>query len=158
MSPPSPPSPPSPLSDNPDPQPSQASQPPQASQASQASQLTDILVSLRDRVMGVSETVLSTVDGLLVVADAETVHPESVAALAAATLGVSRRIADQAKVGALREVVARCGTGHVIVLAVGERALLTVVGDDGLDMAAFQRESPATVDELTNVLAADVAY
>ncbi len=152
LSPPSPPSPPSPLSDNPDPQ------PPQASQASQSSQLTDILVSLRDRVMGVSETVLSTVDGLLVVADAETVHPESVAALAAATLGVSRRIADQAKVGALREVVARCGTGHVIVLAVGERALLTVVGDDGLDMAAFQRESPATVEELTKVLAADVAY
>jgi uncharacterized protein len=152
LSPPSPPSPPSPLSDNPDPQ------PPQASQASQSSQLTDILVSLRDRVMGVSETVLSTVDGLLVVADAETVHPESVAALAAATLGVSRRIADQAKVGALREVVARCGSGHVIVLAVGERALLTVVGDDGLDMAAFQRESPATVEELTKVLAADVAY
>ncbi|WP_307626931.1 roadblock/LC7 domain-containing protein [Streptomyces turgidiscabies] len=154
MSPLSPPSPPSSPSDNPDPDP----QSPQASQASQSSQLTDILISLRDRVMGVSESVLSTVDGLLVVADAETVHPESVAALAAATLGVSRRIADQAKVGALREVVARCGTGHVIVLAVGERALLTVVGDDGLDMAAFQRESPATVEELTKVLAADVAY
>ncbi|MDQ0932534.1 putative regulator of Ras-like GTPase activity (Roadblock/LC7/MglB family) [Streptomyces turgidiscabies] len=154
LSPLSPPSPPSSPSDNPDPDP----QSPQASQASQSSQLTDILISLRDRVMGVSESVLSTVDGLLVVADAETVHPESVAALAAATLGVSRRIADQAKVGALREVVARCGTGHVIVLAVGERALLTVVGDDGLDMAAFQRESPATVEELTKVLAADVAY
>ncbi|MBW8736110.1 MAG: roadblock/LC7 domain-containing protein [Streptomyces turgidiscabies] len=155
MGPLSPLSPPSSLSDNPEPQSPQASQ---ASQASQSSQLTDLLVSLRDRVMGVSESVLSTVDGLLVVADAETVHPESVAALAAATLGVSRRIADQAKVGALREVVARCGNGHVIVLAVGERALLTVVGDDGLDMAAFQRESPATVEELTKVLAADVAY
>ncbi|ELP68146.1 roadblock/LC7 domain-containing protein [Streptomyces turgidiscabies] len=144
MGPLSPPSPSNPLSDNP--------------QSAQASQLTDILTSLRERVMGVSESVLSTVDGLLVVADADTVHPESVAALAAATLGVSRRIAEQAKVGALREVVARCGSGHVIVLAVGERALLTVVGDDGLDIAAFQRESPATVEELTNVLAADVAY
>jgi predicted regulator of Ras-like GTPase activity (Roadblock/LC7/MglB family) len=141
---------PSPLSDNP--------QSPQSSQASQSSQLTGILISLRDRVLGVSESVLSTVDGLLVVADADAVHPESVAALAAATLGVSRRIADQAKVGPLREVVARCGSGHVIVLAVGERALLTVVGDDGLDLAAFQRESPATVEELTKVLAADVAY
>ena len=138
---------PSPLSDN-----------PQSSQSSQSSQLTGILISLRDRVLGVSESVLSTVDGLLVVADADAVHPESVAALAAATLGVSRRIADQAKVGPLREVVARCGSGHVIVLAVGERALLTVVGDDGLDLAAFQRESPATVEELTKVLAADVAY
>ncbi|WP_105975396.1 roadblock/LC7 domain-containing protein [Streptomyces geranii] len=127
-------------------------------QPSQSDQLTGILTSLRDRVMGVSETVLSTVDGLLVVADTDTVHPESVAALAAATLGVSRRIAEQAHVGALREVVARCGSGHVIVLAVGERALLTVVGDDGLDLAAFQRESPAAVDELAKALAADVAY
>ncbi|MFI1353765.1 roadblock/LC7 domain-containing protein [Streptomyces sp. NPDC020898] len=122
------------------------------------SPLTDILISLRDRVMGVSESVLSTVDGLLVTADADSVHPESVAALAAATLGVSRRMADQAGVGALREVIARCGSGHVIVMAVGERALLTVMGDDGLDIAAFQRESPATVEELTKALAADVAY
>ncbi|WP_405821972.1 roadblock/LC7 domain-containing protein [Streptomyces sp. NBC_01390] len=153
LSPPNPPSPPSPrnpLSDD--------SQSAQDSQASQSSRLTDILASLRERVMGVSESVLSTVDGLLVVADADTVHPESVAALAAATLGVSRRIAEQAKVGALREVVARCGSGHVIVLAVGERALLTVVGDDGLDIAAFQRESPATVEDLAKLLAADVAY
>ncbi|MDX3750360.1 roadblock/LC7 domain-containing protein [Streptomyces sp. AK08-02] len=153
LSPPSPPSPPSPrnpLSDDP--------RSDQVSEASQSSRLTDILTSLRERVMGVSESVLSTVDGLLVVADADSVHPESVAALAAATLGVSRRIAEQAKVGALREVVARCGSGHVIVLAVGERALLTVVGDDGLDIAAFQRESPATVEDLAKVLAADVAY
>ncbi|MDW4907591.1 roadblock/LC7 domain-containing protein [Streptomyces sp. ADMS] len=140
-------SPPSPLSDN-----------PEFPESPQSSQLTGILMSLRDRVMGVSESVLSTVDGLLVVADTDTVHAESVAALAAATLGVSRRIAEQAKVGALREVVARCGSGHVIVLAVGERALLTVMGDDGLDIAAFQRESPATVEELAKVLAADVAY
>jgi predicted regulator of Ras-like GTPase activity (Roadblock/LC7/MglB family) len=120
-------------------------------------QLTALLASLRERVMGVSESVLSTGDGLLVAADADGVQPESVAALAAATLGVSRRMADQAGVGALREVVARCGSGHVIVMAVGERALLTVVGDDGLDMAAFQREAPATVEALSKVLAADVA-
>ncbi|MER6131382.1 roadblock/LC7 domain-containing protein [Streptomyces sp. NPDC001815] len=118
--------------------------------------LTEILISLRDRVMGVSESVLSTVDGLLVVADTDSVHAESVAALAAATLGVGRRMADQAGVGALREVVARCGSGHVIVMAVGDRALLTVMGDDGLDIAAFQRESPATVEQLNQALAADV--
>lgn len=120
--------------------------------------LTDILTSLRDRVMGISESVLSTVDGLLVHADVDTVHPESVAALAAATLGVGRRMAETAGVGALREVVARCGSGHVIVVAVGDRALLTVKGDDGLDLAAFQRESPVAVERLSRVLAADVAH
>ncbi|MGW0709188.1 roadblock/LC7 domain-containing protein [Streptomyces sp. NPDC002643] len=119
--------------------------------------LTGILASLRDRVLGVSESVLSTVDGLLVVADVDTIHPESVAALAAATLGVGRRMADQSGAGSLREVVVRCGAGHIIVVAVGERTLLTVVGDDGLDIAAFQRESPATVEQLNKALAADVA-
>ncbi|MGW0826482.1 roadblock/LC7 domain-containing protein [Streptomyces sp. NPDC002845] len=118
--------------------------------------LTGILTSLRDRVMGVSESVLSTVDGLLVVADVDKVHPESVAALAAATLGVSRRMADQVGTGVLREVVARCGSGHIIVVAVGDRALLTVMGDEGLDIAAFRRESPTTVEQLNKVLAADV--
>jgi len=119
--------------------------------------LTDILASLRDRVMGVSESVLSTADGLLVVADVDSVHPESVAALAAATLGVGRRMADQGGAGALREVIVRGGSGHVVVTAVGDRALLTVMGDEGLDLAAFQRESPAAVEELSKVLAADVA-
>ncbi|MER6952673.1 MULTISPECIES: roadblock/LC7 domain-containing protein [unclassified Streptomyces] len=122
----------------------------------QPNPLTDILISLRDRVMGVSESVLSTVDGLLVVADADSAHPESVAALAAATLGVASRMAEQAGTGTLREVVARCGSGHVIVVGVGERALLTVIADDGLDLAAFQRESPATVEQLNRTLAADV--
>lgn len=118
--------------------------------------LTSILASLRDRVLGVSESVLSTVDGLLVVADVDRIHPESIAALAAATLGVGRRMADQSGAGALREVVVRCGAGHVIVVAVGDRTLLTVVGDEGLDIAAFQRESPATVEQLNKALAADV--
>ncbi|MFI6276128.1 roadblock/LC7 domain-containing protein [Streptomyces sp. NPDC050988] len=120
--------------------------------------LAEILISLRDRVMGISQSVLSTADGLLVVHDSDSVHPESVAALAAATLGVGRRMADQAGVGALREVVARCGSGHVIVMAVGDRALLTVMGDDGLDIPALQRESPATVEQLSRALAADVAH
>ncbi|MFD0307318.1 roadblock/LC7 domain-containing protein [Streptomyces sp. NPDC127119] len=127
------------------------------SDTSQPNPLTEILTSLRDRVMGVSESVLSTADGLLVVADTDSSHAESVAALAAATLGVARRMADQTGVGALREVVARCGSGHVIVMAVGDRALLTVMGDDGLDLATLQRESPATVEQLTQALAADVA-
>ncbi|MDH6629199.1 putative regulator of Ras-like GTPase activity (Roadblock/LC7/MglB family) [Streptomyces sp. LBL] len=120
--------------------------------------LTDILTSLRERVMGVSESVLSTVDGLLVVADADTVHPESVAALAAATLGIGRRMADTTGVGVLREVVVRCGSGHVVVMAVGDRALLTVKGDDGLDLAAFQRESPVAVEQLNKVLASDATH
>ncbi|WP_066955250.1 roadblock/LC7 domain-containing protein [Streptomyces lushanensis] len=118
--------------------------------------LVDVLASLREKVMGVSESVLSTTDGLLVAADTDTAQPEAVAALAAATLGLGARMAEQAGTGALRDVVIRCGGGHVVVLAVGERALLSVLGDEGLDVAALQRETPATVEQLTGLLEGDV--
>ncbi|MEV0039094.1 roadblock/LC7 domain-containing protein [Streptomyces sp. NPDC050804] len=117
--------------------------------------LVDVLASLRENVMGVSESVLSTTDGLLVAADADTVQPEAVAALAAATLGLGARMAEQAGAGALRDVVVRCGGGHVVVLAVGERALLSVLGDEGLDVAALQRATPALAEELAGLLEGD---
>ncbi|MET7680569.1 roadblock/LC7 domain-containing protein [Streptomyces sp. NPDC005423] len=117
--------------------------------------LVAILTSLRDEVMGVSESVLSTGDGLLVAADADAVHPESIAALAAATLGLGRRMAEQTKAGSLREVVIRCSGGHVINLAVGDRALLTILGDDGLDLPSLQRALPAAVEQLAKILDAD---
>ncbi|WP_327232734.1 roadblock/LC7 domain-containing protein [Streptomyces sp. NBC_01317] len=124
--------------------------------SSSVTPLVSVLASLRERVMGVSETVLSTADGLLVAADADTVQPETVSALAAATLGLGARMAQQAEAGALRDVVIRCGGGHIVVLAVGDRALLTVLGDEGLDVAALQRETPAVVEELAGLLAGDV--
>ncbi|WP_405996868.1 roadblock/LC7 domain-containing protein [Streptomyces sp. NBC_00829] len=124
---------------------------------SSATPLVDVLALLRERVMGVSESVLSTADGLLVAADVESVHAESVAALAAATLGVGRRMAEQTGVGPLRRMVTQCAAGHVVVFAIGARALLAVVADEGLDTVAFQRETPAVVEQLTAILDADVA-
>ncbi|WP_113701347.1 roadblock/LC7 domain-containing protein [Nonomuraea lactucae] len=119
-------------------------------------QLIDVLTALREQVTGVSESIIATLDGLLVVADADTIHPESVAALAAATLGLGRRMAQQTGSGALREVITRGAGGHVVVLTIGERALLAVKGDEGLDLPAFLRESPRAVDQLEKLLSADV--
>ncbi|MEV7423530.1 MULTISPECIES: roadblock/LC7 domain-containing protein [unclassified Streptomyces] len=126
------------------------------SSATSPAPLVDVLASLRERVMGVSESVLSTADGLLVAADTDTAQPEAIAALAAATLGLGARMAQQADAGSLRDVVIRCGGGQIVVLSVGDRALLSILGDEGIDVAALQRESPAIVEELLALLAADV--
>ncbi|MET9218933.1 roadblock/LC7 domain-containing protein [Streptomyces sp. NPDC088197] len=112
------------------------------------------LKSLRERVMGVNETVISTSDGLLVAADTATVQPESVAALAAASLGVGRRTAAEVGLGGLRDVVVRCNGGYIVVLSVGEHALLVILADEGLDLPGLHRESPATVDHLVSLLSA----
>ncbi|WP_046734160.1 roadblock/LC7 domain-containing protein [Streptomyces humi] len=117
----------------------------------------DILVSLRERVMGVSETVLATVDGLVVAADADKTHPESMAALASAALSLGNRLAEQGGTGTLRQLTAQCGAGHVIVTAVGTRALLAVVTDEGIDGLAFDREIPTVVADLKKILANDTA-
>ncbi|WP_327063636.1 roadblock/LC7 domain-containing protein [Kitasatospora purpeofusca] len=114
--------------------------------------LVDELHALRDRVMGVGESVISTADGMLVAADTATVHPESAAALAAAMLGLGRRTAAEFGVGGLRDVVTRCNGGYVVVLAIGEQALLVILGDEGLDVVGLHRESPATVRRLGELL------
>ncbi|MEV7780828.1 roadblock/LC7 domain-containing protein [Kitasatospora sp. NPDC088351] len=122
-----------------------------SSQTSPAA-LVDELKSLRDRVMGISESVISTADGLLVAADTAAVHPESAAALSAAMLGLGRRTAAEFGLGGLRDVVTRCNGGYVVVLSIGEQALLMILGDEGLDIAGLHRESPASVRRLGGLL------
>ncbi|MFJ3496982.1 roadblock/LC7 domain-containing protein [Streptomyces sp. NPDC086091] len=117
--------------------------------------LVEVLTALRERVVGVHDSVLSTADGLLVAADADTVHPESVAALSAATLSLGHRLAHEADGGALRDVTTRCAGRHILIQAVGDRALLTVLGDEGLDLTGLQLQMPATVEHLLKILDED---
>lgn len=117
-----------------------------------ASAVVDELKSLRANVVGIAECVVSTADGLLVAADTATVHPESVAALAAASLGLGRRAAAEVGLGGLRDVITRCNGGYVVVLAIGEAALLVIIGDEGLDVPTLHRESPAAIERLGGLL------
>ncbi|WP_329129586.1 roadblock/LC7 domain-containing protein [Streptomyces sp. NBC_01476] len=116
--------------------------------------LVSVLKALRERVMGINEAVIATADGLLVAADTATAQPESVSALAAASLGLGRRTAAEVGLGGLRDVVARCAGGYVVVLAIGDHALLAILADEGLDLAGLNRESPATVEHLATLLTA----
>lgn len=115
--------------------------------------LVSELKSLRERVMGVTESIIATNDGLLVAADVAAAHPESLAALASATVALGRRTALQAGIGGLRDVVNRSDAGYVVYTAIGEYALLVVAGDEGLDLAGLRRESIAAIDRLGGLLA-----
>ncbi len=99
-----------------------------------------------------TETAVAAVDGLLVTADTEGVRPEALAALAAASLGLGKRTGREAGMGELREVMIRCGGGHVVVYAVREEALLVVLGDEGLDVARLHIASRTTVERLGMLL------
>ncbi|GAA4206208.1 hypothetical protein GCM10022252_68000 [Streptosporangium oxazolinicum] len=108
---------------------------------------------LRDRVVGVLETAVASVDGLLVAADSEGARPEVLAALAAATLGLGKRTGYEVGMGELREVVIRCRSGYIVVYAVRQEALLVVLADEGLDVSRLHVESRPTVERLGVLLA-----
>lgn len=112
------------------------------------------LQSLREKVVGITDSIISTSDGLLVASDSVSgAEQESLAALCAAGVALGARTAAHAGLGGLRESVIRAARGHVVFAAVGDHALLAVVGDEGLDLAGLRRELPITADHLAKLLA-----
>ncbi|WP_086819831.1 roadblock/LC7 domain-containing protein [Allokutzneria sp. NRRL B-24872] len=113
------------------------------------------LRSLRDRVPGITDTVLATADGLLILADAaDGIDPSGLAALSAAVLGLSRRTAGATQQGSLRQTVVHSSGGSTAVYAVGGRALLIVLGDEGMDTGLLHRQTRPVVDRVDAILSA----
>jgi uncharacterized protein len=109
--------------------------------------------ALRDRVIGITDTALASRDGLIIRADTADIDPDTLAALAAASLGLAQRMAVEVGKGTLRAAVTRSSGGYVAVYAVGSGALLVVVADVGLDSVRLDREARATVESLEALLA-----
>ena len=95
--------------------------------------------ALRDRVVGITDTALASRDGLIIRADTADIDPDYLAAMAAASLGLARRMAAEVGKGTLHEAVSRSSGGYVATYAVGATALLVLVGDAGLDSARLRR-------------------
>lgn len=110
------------------------------------------LAGLRERVMGVTGSVVAASDGLVVASDSPGGRAQALAALAAAGLGLAHRTAQEAVLGPLREVETRCQSGHMVVYAVGAEALMAVLGDEGLDGTTLRRESRGAVERIGRLL------
>ncbi|GAB7104150.1 roadblock/LC7 domain-containing protein [Streptomyces phaeofaciens] len=90
---------------------------------------------LREQVSGITDTAVAAADGLLIAADtADSIDPEGLAALAAAGLGLARRTAEATARGALHRTVAYGSHGCAAFYAVGDTALMVVLGDEGMDV------------------------
>ena len=104
------------------------------------------LRELRIRQVAVQGSVVASTDGMIIAHDlAETnaygVEPETLAALAAANLGLSQRIADTASHGELRATVISGAFGHVATYAAGDYALLTVLAREEARVDALHVEA-----------------
>ncbi|MCD0448911.1 roadblock/LC7 domain-containing protein [Actinocorallia sp. API 0066] len=110
------------------------------------------LTDLRKEVPGVTESATASVDGMLIASDTDQARPDVLAALAATTLGLGKSTGHEVGMGELREVVTRCAGGHIVVYAVGKKALLVVLGDEGLDVGRLHVRSRTTVAHLVDLL------
>ena len=109
--------------------------------------------ALQDRVTGITGTAVASRDGLIVRQDTGGVDPDNLAALAATWLALAQRMSTEARQGTLREAMVRSSGGYVTIYAVGARAVLVLIGDEGLDVSRLHRESQATLESIGALLA-----
>ncbi len=89
---------------------------------------------LRDQVKGVHGSMVATSDGFMVAEDIPDLEPTRIAALVATTLGLARQATEATGRGRFRETLTRGSDGYLAVFAIGERAVVAVLGTDDLNV------------------------
>jgi hypothetical protein len=111
------------------------------------------LAALRHQVTGVTACIIAGVDGLLILHDSHSANePHDVAAMAAAAHGISRTCGAALNQGTFQEVTIRNHGGYLTVYAVGELALLAVIGTNGLNIARLHIEARSVTGRLATLL------
>ncbi|XVU26034.1 roadblock/LC7 domain-containing protein [Actinoplanes sp. CA-054009] len=111
------------------------------------------MAALRHQVTGVRGCVIAGVDGLLILHDTvSSTEPHDIAALAAGAHGISRTCGAALGQGAFQEVTIRNTGGYLSVYAIGELALLAVIGDSGLNIARLHLEARPVTTRLARLL------
>jgi predicted regulator of Ras-like GTPase activity (Roadblock/LC7/MglB family) len=123
-----------------------------------AQDLVTELRDLREQVPGVAGTLVAALDGQLVAADLDLgssprVDLDSLAGIAAASLGIAQRVTGLAGQGTLGQAVTHANDGQVAVYAVGDAALLAVLGAAGLDLDELHRKSGPARSRIHAILA-----
>ncbi|MFI7408941.1 roadblock/LC7 domain-containing protein [Streptomyces sp. NPDC049627] len=108
---------------------------------------------LREQVTGITDTAVAAADGLLIAADtADSIDPEGLAALAAAGLGLARRTSEVTSRGRLRRTVTYGSHGCAALYAVGDTALMVVLGDEGMDVDHLNRATQSALQRIDLIL------
>ncbi|MET8629803.1 roadblock/LC7 domain-containing protein [Kitasatospora sp. NPDC004669] len=113
---------------------------------------------LRDRVVGVTDVVVASVDGLLITSETdetdETAGAEGLAALTAASFSIARRAGSMSSKGRLHHTVSQFTDGYLVARAIGDMALIGVLGDAGMDVQRLQVEARESAERISVLLTA----
>ncbi|MFI5809194.1 roadblock/LC7 domain-containing protein [Streptomyces sp. NPDC051561] len=108
---------------------------------------------LRARLPQLTGVLAASVDGLVLAEDAGAVEAEGIAALTAAALGVSVRLADATGQGGFKELLVRGEEGYVATYAAGASAVLTLLAEPRINVGRLHleaRRAGARIGELVD--------
>ncbi|MEU2669836.1 roadblock/LC7 domain-containing protein [Streptomyces sp. NPDC007164] len=115
----------------------------------------DVLAELRRLRAGaplVSGALVAGIDGLVLAHDTPDMALERVAALTAAALGVATRMTEATGRGGFGELLVRGESGCVASYAAGSSAVLTLLAEDGVDVAALHLEGRRAGDRIGELI------
>lgn len=115
----------------------------------------DVLAELRRLRAGVpllSGALVAGIDGLVLAHDTPDVALERVAALTAAALGVATRMTEATGRGGFGELLVRGESGCIASYAAGPSAVLTLLAEDGVDVAALHLEGHRAGDRIGELI------
>lgn len=113
------------------------------------SRLRDLRVSTPD----IEASALVSVDGLIIASDlAADVEEDRVSAMSAAMLSLGERIAGELGRGLLDQVYIRGDNGYVILMSVGEEAVLTALARKDAKLGLVFLDMRRAADDLTRLV------
>jgi len=120
---------------------------------SRVDQLTNSLYELQASTADIEASVIVSVDGLVIASALPSDATEDrVAAMSAAMLSLGERIAMELGRGALEQVYVKGDRGYVILMSVGEEAVLTVLAHSRAKLGLVFLEMRRAVEQLTGLL------
>jgi len=120
---------------------------------SRVDQLTNSLYELQASTADIEASVIVSVDGLVIASALPSDATEDrVAAMSAAMLSLGERIAMELGRGALEQVYVKGDRGYVILMSVGEEAVLTVLAHGRAKLGLVFLEMRRAVEVLTGLL------
>lgn len=120
---------------------------------SRTEQLIDRLRDLRVSTPDIEASAVVSVDGLTIVSDLPAdVEEDRVSAMSAAMLSLGERIAGELGRGSLDQVYIRGDNGYVILMSVGEDAVLTSLARKGAKLGLVFLDMRRTAADLTRLV------
>ena len=111
------------------------------------------LKALQAGAMGIETSALVSVDGLMIASALPLgMEEDRVSAMSAAMHSLGERISSELGRGLLEQVAIRGRNGHVLLMAVGESAVLTVLASEGAKLGLVLLEMRRAAEDLRNLV------